>query len=144
MYHPPPTVFQEIVFSGTNDTGDVLREKGKHRVWRWLDYRQRFGFTEHPTVAAGGPGPGAAMLAVAALAPDRDVATLAEMTTFLLMYDQLLQGEPGMTWLLGGGGGEVGDSGAGVMAVLAMEEGVGIPDVLLEVAQLVKVIVLLQ
>lgn len=84
----------DIVFHGVNNTGHVHYIRGKERLQRWLDYRGRFGFSEYnaDTYAPIAYNP---LVTVAALAPDKEVKTLAEMITFLQLFDWILSAHKG-------------------------------------------------
>ena len=84
----------DIVCHGVNNTGHVHYIRGKERLQRWLDYRGRFGFSEYnaDTYAPIAYNP---LVTVAALAPDKEVKTLAEMITFLQLFDWILSAHKG-------------------------------------------------
>ena len=86
----------DIVFNGLNNTGQAHYKRGKERLQRWLDYRGRFGFSEYNSDTYA-PIAYVPLVTVAALAPDQEVKTLAEMISFLQLFDWILASHKGGT-----------------------------------------------
>ena len=71
----------DIVFTSIDHTGLILRLESRQRVWRWLDQRQNFGFTEIDGYAVG------ALVTLAALSKDDNMTDLAKMILWLALYE---------------------------------------------------------
>ena len=70
-------------------TGAEMRAIGRARVLEWLDYRERFGFSEFNSDTYG-PIALNSVLALVALSPDEEVRTRARMVATMQMVDMVL------------------------------------------------------
>ena len=72
----------DIVFTSIDHTGLILRLESRQRIWRWLDQRQNFGFTQIDGSAVG------ALVTLAALSKaDDNMTDLAKMILWLALYE---------------------------------------------------------
>ena len=69
---------QDLIFLPSGMTGNEMKALGKARVQKWLEFRERFGFSEFNSDTYG-PYSYNSLLALVGLAPDVDIQKRARM-----------------------------------------------------------------
>ncbi len=114
----------DVVFVPSGLTGAQLRDKGRAMVDKWLEARERFGFSEFNSDTYA-PIAYKAVVAVSALAPDADIQRRAQMIQHLMEMDHIT-GSRETRLATGRGraytGGKIGESRYGFLPLL---KGVG-------------------